>query len=70
MGALDRKVKEDFREIGELLETHWRAPLGLQDQWVNQDRRVKMGHLESLENGVLLEPKESKEESVRSVHLE
>ena len=70
MGALDRKVKEDFREIGELLETHWRVPLGLQDQWVNQDRRVKMGHLESQEKGVLLEPKELKEESVRSVHLE
>ena len=70
MGVLDRKVNEDFLETEELPETLWRAPLDLQDQWVNQDRRVKMGHLESLENGVLLEPKESKEESVRSVHLE
>ena len=58
MGALDRKEKEDFREIEELPEILWRAPLGLQDQWENQDRRVKMGHLESQEKGALSEPKE------------
>ena len=58
MGVLDRKVNEDFLEIEELPETLWRAPLDLQDQWVNQDRRVKMGHLESQEKGALLDPKE------------
>ena len=58
MGVLDRKVNEDFLETEELPETLWRAPLDLQDQWVNRDRRVKMDHLESQEKGALLDPKE------------
>lgn len=58
MDVLDRKGKEDSREIEELPETLWRAPLGLQGQWVNQDKRVKMDHLESQEKGALLDPKE------------
>ena len=58
MDVLDRKEKEDFQEIGELPETLWRALLALQDQWVNQDKRVKMDHLESQEKGAFLEPKE------------
>lgn len=70
MGVLDRKVNEDFLETEELPETLWRAPLGLPGQWVNQDRRVKMGHLGSQGKEALLEPKELREESARSVHLE
>ena len=58
MDVLDKKEKEDFQEIGELPETLWRALLALQDQWVNQDKRVRMDHLESQEKGDLLEPKE------------
>jgi hypothetical protein len=58
MDVLDRKEKGDLEEIEELLETLWKAPLGHQDQWVNQDRRVKMDHLESQEKGALLESKE------------